>query len=101
MAPNLPGIQTFRLMQWIRELVFSFCDLLDRIARAPRNDFSFHFGTRALHKNIIMGRNIVLLAVIFLNLECVRYPAREAQEIMEKIQKVENSSLMYLEYRYW
>jgi hypothetical protein len=47
-----------------------------------------------------MGRNIVLLAVIFLNLECVRYPAREAQEIMEKIQKVENSSLMYLEYRY-
>ncbi len=85
MAPTLPGIQASRLMQWIRELVFSFCDLLDRLARAPRNEFSTHFGTR---KNIMMGRNILLLGVVFLNLECVRYPAREAREIMEKIQKV-------------
>jgi hypothetical protein len=87
-TPNLPGTPPLDQMQRIQEFVFSFCDLLEHLLRSLQAGFSFQFGTRSLHRNIIMPRNLELLAVVVLNLGIDRVPASGYREILERVQKV-------------
>lgn len=87
-APNLPGNPPLDQMQWIRNFVFSFCDLLEHLLKSMQDGFSFQFGTRPLHRNLILSRNLELLAVVVLNLGIDRVPAIGYREIFARVQKV-------------